>query len=72
MWVGSLISWFKSNWDVTNISFESSAILLSFENQQARLELKSPIKNVKKGLESDAATRLDSKLSKNVLNSCWF
>ena len=72
MWVGSLIIWFKPNWDVNNLSFELSVVLLSLEYQLVHLALKSPIKIVKKGLEKDTVSRLDSKLSKNVLNSSWF
>ena len=72
MWVGSLIVWFKPNWDVNNLSFEPSVVLLSLEYQLAHLALKSPIEIVKKGLEKDTVSRLGSKLSRNVLNSSWF
>ena len=72
MWVGSLIIWFKPNWDVNNLSFEPLVVLLSLEYELAHLALKSPIKIVKKGLEKDTVSRLDSKLSKYVLNSLWF
>ena len=43
MWVGSLIIWFKPNWDVNNLSFKPSFALLSFEYQLAYLALKSPL-----------------------------
>ena len=72
IWVDSLIIWFKPNWDANNLSFEPSVVLLSFEYQIAHLALKSPIKIVKKGLDRDVVSKLDSKLSKNVLNSSWF
>ena len=67
-----MIIWFKRNWDVKNLSFEPSVVLLSLEYQLAHLALKSPIEIVKKGLKKDTVSRLDSKLSKNLLNSSWF
>ena len=72
MWVGSLIIWFKPNWDVSNLSFKPSVVLLSFEYQVTHVALKSLIKIVKKGLKRDTVSRLDSKLSINLLNSSWF
>ena len=68
MWVGSLIIWFKPNWDVNNLSFEPSVVLLSFEYQLAHLTLKSQIKIAKKGLTRDTVSMLDSRLSKMFLN----
>ena len=64
MWVGSLIIWFKLNWDVYNLSFKPSVVLLSLEYQLAHLALKLPNKIVSKGLEKDTASTLDSKFSK--------
>ena len=32
-WVGSLIIWFKPNWDVNNHSLGPSVVMLSFEYQ---------------------------------------
>ena len=40
MWVGSLIIWFKPNWDINNLNFEPSVVMLSFEYQLAYLEFK--------------------------------
>ena len=57
---------------MNSLSFEPPVVLLSFEYQQAHLALKSLIKIIKKGLETDTVSRLDSKLSKNVLSSFWF
>ena len=64
MWVGSLIIWFKPNWDVYNLSFKPSVVLLSLEYQLAHLALKLSNKIVSKGLEKDTASTLDSKFSK--------
>ena len=63
----------KSYWDVNDLSFETSVILLSFEYQLADSALYSRIKIVKMGLKKDTVSRLDFKLSKNVLNvsRCW-
>ena len=67
-WVGSLINFWKPNWDVMVLDFNPSYRSISFLYQLAVFALKSPKATIENGFLLTTVSRVNPKLSEYVSN----